>query len=146
MLANQASFTPPTTAAFSDQMMLDGAGRLWTSLGQIPGLQMAWRRLPVFRSDTERRSALVSLIVAGRMRLLSGFWGHATTETACIHSVVSLVLVRLLRLSLFSIVHSIGRPGFFVGRFGAHFRERVSLSSRHVEGVREESQPQPTDN
>jgi hypothetical protein len=26
-------------------------------------LQMAWRRLPVFRSDMERRSAVVSLIV-----------------------------------------------------------------------------------
>jgi hypothetical protein len=41
--------------------MPDGAGRLWTSLGQSPGLQMAWRRLPVFRSDMERRSAVVSL-------------------------------------------------------------------------------------
>src|SRR6516225_3549374 len=65
MLANQASSTPPTTAAFSVQIMLDGTGRLWTSLGQSPGLQMAWRRLPVFRSDRERRFALVSLIVAG---------------------------------------------------------------------------------
>src|SRR5262249_44111505 len=65
MLANQASSTPPTTAASSDQMMQDGDGRLWTSLGQSPGLQMAWRRLPVFRSELERRSALVSLIVAG---------------------------------------------------------------------------------
>ena len=37
-------------------MMQDGAGRLWTSLGQSPGLQMAWRRLPAFRSDMERRS------------------------------------------------------------------------------------------
>src|SRR6266478_5364004 len=55
MLANQASSTPPTTAASSDQVMQDGTGRLWTSLGQSPGLQMAWRRLPVFRS--ERRSA-----------------------------------------------------------------------------------------
>ena len=27
---------------------------------------MAWRRLPVFRSDMERRSAVVSLIVADR--------------------------------------------------------------------------------
>src|SRR5258707_3420650 len=64
MLANQASSTPPTTAASSDQRMPDGAGRLWTSLGQRPGLQMAWRRLPVFRSDMERRSAVVSSIVA----------------------------------------------------------------------------------
>src|SRR5438105_10686416 len=61
MLANQASSTPPTTAASSDQRMPDGAGRLWTSLGQSPGLQMAWRRLPVFRRDMERRSAVVSL-------------------------------------------------------------------------------------
>src|SRR5262249_6959832 len=66
MLANQASSTAPTTAASSDQMMQDGVGRLWTSLGQSPGLQMAWRRLPVFRSDMERRSAVVSLIVADR--------------------------------------------------------------------------------
>ena len=58
--------TPATTAACSDQMMEDGVGRLWTSLGQSPGLQMAWRRLPVFRSDMERRSAVVSLIVADR--------------------------------------------------------------------------------
>ena len=64
MLANQASSTPRTTAASSDQMMQDGAGRLWVSLGQSPGLQMAWRRLPVFRSDMGRRSAVVSLIVA----------------------------------------------------------------------------------
>ena len=49
--AKQASSTPPTTGAFSDQMLQVGAGRLWTSLGQSPGLQMAWRRLPVFRSD-----------------------------------------------------------------------------------------------
>src|SRR5262249_32490925 len=63
MLANQASSTPPTTAASSDQMMQDGAGRLWISLGQGPGLQMAWQRLPVFRSDLERRSAVVSLVV-----------------------------------------------------------------------------------
>ncbi len=63
MLANQASSTPPTTAASSDQVMQDGAGRLWTSLGQAPALQMAWRRLPAFRSDMERRSAVVSLIV-----------------------------------------------------------------------------------
>jgi len=63
MLANQASSTPPTTAASSDQVMQDGAGRLWTSLGQAPGLQMAWRRLLAFRSDMERRSAVVSLIV-----------------------------------------------------------------------------------
>jgi len=44
-------------------VMQDGAGRLWTSLGQALGLQMAWRRLPAFRSDLERRSAVVSLIV-----------------------------------------------------------------------------------
>jgi hypothetical protein len=56
MLANQASSTPRTTAVSLDQMMQDGAGRLWTSLGQSPGLQMAWRRLPVFRSDMGRRS------------------------------------------------------------------------------------------
>src|SRR5215469_3324017 len=56
MLANQASSMPPTTVAFSDQMMQDGAGRLWSSLGQGPGLQMAWRRLPAFRSDMERQS------------------------------------------------------------------------------------------
>ena len=48
----------------ADQMMQDETGRLWTSLGQSPGLQMAWRRLPVFRSDMGRRSAVVSLIVA----------------------------------------------------------------------------------
>jgi hypothetical protein len=29
-------------------------------------LQMVWRRLPVFRSDIESRSAVVSLIVADR--------------------------------------------------------------------------------
>src|SRR5438093_3503089 len=50
MLANQASSTPPTTAASLDQRMPDGTGRLWTSLGQSPGLQMAWRRLPVFHA------------------------------------------------------------------------------------------------
>src|SRR4051812_36818476 len=55
MLANQASSTPPTTAASSDQIMQDGVGRLWTSLGQSPGLQMAWRRLPVFRSEAFAR-------------------------------------------------------------------------------------------
>jgi len=44
--------------------MQDGAGSQWTSLGQAPALQMAWRRLPAFRSDMERRSAVVSLIVA----------------------------------------------------------------------------------
>ena len=38
--------------------MQDEAGRLWTSLGQSPGLQMAWRRWPIFRSDTESRSAV----------------------------------------------------------------------------------------
>jgi hypothetical protein len=32
-------------------VMQDGVGRLWTSLGQAPALQMAWRRLPVSRSD-----------------------------------------------------------------------------------------------
>jgi hypothetical protein len=64
MLANQASSTPATTAASSDQMMLGGAGRLWTSLGQSPGLQMAWRHLPVFRSDMGRCSAVEFLIVA----------------------------------------------------------------------------------
>src|SRR4029077_17838154 len=63
MLENQVSSTPPTTTDSSDQKMQDGAGRPWTSLGQSPGLQMAWRRLPVFRSDMERRSAVVSLIV-----------------------------------------------------------------------------------
>src|SRR5438309_8725067 len=63
MLANQASSTPPTTAASSNPVMQDGAGRLWTSLGQAPALQMAWRRLPAFRSDVERRSAVVSLII-----------------------------------------------------------------------------------
>src|SRR3984893_18888013 len=57
MLVNQASSTPPTTAASSNQMMPDGAGRLSTSFGQSRGLQMAWRRLPVFRSDIERRFA-----------------------------------------------------------------------------------------
>ena len=71
MLANQASSTPPTTAASSDQVMQDGAGRLWTSLGQAPGLQMAWRRLPAFRSDMERRS-VVSLIVALAVRRQMG--------------------------------------------------------------------------
>src|SRR5271170_7225514 len=54
MLANRASFTPPTTAASSDQVMQDGAGRLWTSLGQAPALQMAWRGLPTFRSDYDQ--------------------------------------------------------------------------------------------
>ena len=63
MLANQASSTPPTTAASLDQIMQDGAGRLWTSLGQSPGLQMARRRLPVFRSDMQRGFAAMSLIV-----------------------------------------------------------------------------------
>ena len=59
MLANQASSTPPTTAASSDQVMQDGAGRLWNSLGQAPALQMAWRRLPAFRSDSVTTNALV---------------------------------------------------------------------------------------
>ena len=71
MLANQASSTPPTTAASSDQVMQDGAGRLWTSLGQAQALQMAWRRLPAFRSDMERRS-VVSLIVALAVRRQMG--------------------------------------------------------------------------
>src|SRR4029077_3279302 len=71
MLANQASSTPPITTDSSDQMMQDGAGRLWTSLGQSPGLKLAWRRLPVFRSDMERRSAVISLIVAVPHALLS---------------------------------------------------------------------------
>src|SRR5262245_4732593 len=57
MPANQVSSTPPTTAASSNQMMPDGTGKLWTSLGQSPGLQMACMRLPVFRSDFERRFA-----------------------------------------------------------------------------------------
>jgi len=42
-------------------MMQDGAGRPWTSLGQAPALQMAWRRLPAFRCDMERRSAVIGL-------------------------------------------------------------------------------------
>jgi hypothetical protein len=69
MLANQASSTPPTTAASSDQVMQDGTGRLWTSLGQAPGLQMEWRRLPAFRSDMEKRSAVVSMIVVLPVRV-----------------------------------------------------------------------------
>src|ERR1700727_207066 len=73
MLANQASFTPPTTAASSDQVMQDKAGRLWTSLGQAPGLPMAWRRLRAFRSDLERRSAVVSLIVVLPVRRANEF-------------------------------------------------------------------------
>src|SRR5260370_5733239 len=77
MLANQASSTPPTTAACSDQMMQDGAGRFSTSLGQSPGLQMAWRRLPVFRSDIELVPRTASLGVL----LASGFWGGAI----CLH-------------------------------------------------------------
>ena len=44
MQANQASSTPPTTAASSDQMMQGRAGRLWNFLGQSLGLPMAWRR------------------------------------------------------------------------------------------------------
>ncbi len=64
MLVNQGSSTPPTTADFSDQMMQDGAGRPWSSLGQARGLQIVWRRLPAFRSDMERRSAVVSLDVS----------------------------------------------------------------------------------
>jgi len=39
-------------------MMPDGAGRLSTSLGRSPVLPMACKRLPVFRSDTDR-SAVV---------------------------------------------------------------------------------------
>src|SRR5436309_5820546 len=69
MPANQVSSTLPITTDSSDQMMQDGAGRLWTSLGQSPGLQMAWRRLPVFRSDMERCSAVVSLIVRRMLRV-----------------------------------------------------------------------------
>src|SRR5258708_33538511 len=57
MLVNQVSSTPPTTAASSNQMMPDGAGRLSTSFGQSRSLQMAWRLLPVFRSDIETRLA-----------------------------------------------------------------------------------------
>jgi hypothetical protein len=53
MLTNQASSTPPTTVDFSDQMMQDEVGRLWSSLGQALGLQMAWRRLLVFRNNME---------------------------------------------------------------------------------------------
>src|SRR5215469_1126791 len=44
----------------------DDAGRSWKALDlpwPEPGLQMVWRRLPVMRSDMERRST-VSLIVA----------------------------------------------------------------------------------
>jgi len=64
MLANQASSTPPITADSSDRMMQDGAGKLWISLGQSPGLKMALRRLPVFQSDIEKRcAAVMSLIV-----------------------------------------------------------------------------------
>src|SRR6266478_4054861 len=51
MLVNQASSTPPTTAASSDQMMQDGTGKLWTSLGQCLASQMACMRLLVFRSE-----------------------------------------------------------------------------------------------
>src|SRR5581483_5850432 len=64
MLTNQASSASPTTAASSDQVMQDGAGRLLDlAFGQSPGLQMAWRRLPALRSDMERRSAFMSLTV-----------------------------------------------------------------------------------
>ena len=38
--------------ASSNQMMPDGAGRLSTSFGQRRDLQMALRRLAVFRSDS----------------------------------------------------------------------------------------------
>src|SRR5438552_17667335 len=51
MPANQAPSTPPTTAASSDQMMQDGTGKLWTSLGQSLASQMACMRLLVFRSE-----------------------------------------------------------------------------------------------
>src|SRR6266853_3908800 len=71
MLANQASSTPPTTAASSNQVMQDGAGRLWTSLGQAPGLQMAWRRLPAFR-DLQALSDSLSFATLPK-RLLSSF-------------------------------------------------------------------------
>src|SRR6266511_2364559 len=57
MLANHASSTPPITTDSSDQMMQDGTGRLWTSLGQSLGLKMAWRRLPVFRGDGAARES-----------------------------------------------------------------------------------------
>src|SRR5580765_1522561 len=83
MLANQASSTPPTTAASSDQVMQDGAGRLWTSLGQASALQMAWRRLPAFRSDMERRSArsaVVSLIIRPGCAFHQVSGDMATTE------------------------------------------------------------------
>ena len=50
-----------------DQKTQDGAGRLWTSLGQRPGLKMAWRRLPVFRSEMERRSAVEQEQSVGRV-------------------------------------------------------------------------------
>ena len=68
MLVSQGSSMQPTTVAFSDQMMQDGAGRLWMSLGQAPGFQMEWRRLPASRSDMERRSAVVSPVVVLRVR------------------------------------------------------------------------------
>src|SRR5258706_14327729 len=86
MLANQASSTPPTTAASSDQVMQDGGGSLWTSLGQAPALQMAWRRLPAFRGDMERRSAGMSLIVVLPVRRANGSpnclcWGGSSSIT-----------------------------------------------------------------
>src|ERR1700745_568623 len=99
MLANQASSTPPTTAACSDQMMQDGAGRFWTSLGQSPGLQMAWRRLLVFRSDMERRSAVMSLIVGSGCGYYQVRGDMQLPKTASIDSVVSLALVRRVHLS-----------------------------------------------
>src|SRR5260370_33936270 len=71
MLANQASSTPPTTVASSDQVMQDGAGKLWTSLGQAPGLQMAWRRLPAFR-DLQALSDSLSFATLPKS-LLSSF-------------------------------------------------------------------------
>src|SRR6266849_8896119 len=71
MPANQASSTPTTTAASSDQVMQDGAGRLWTSLGQRPGLQMAWRRLPAFR-DLQALSDSLSFATLPKS-LLSSF-------------------------------------------------------------------------
>src|SRR5579864_324597 len=71
MLANQALSTPPTTAASPDQVTQDGAGRLWTSLGQALGLQMAWRRLPAFR-DLQALSDSLSFATLPKS-LLSSF-------------------------------------------------------------------------
>jgi hypothetical protein len=67
--------------------MQDGAGKLWTSLGPNPGLKTAWRRLPVFRSDIERSSPLVSVIDSVHSIGLPGFfaarfWGIFQREIA----------------------------------------------------------------